>query len=408
MTSQRPLLMIPGPVEVSPAVLEALADPPPSHLAPDLIAAFGEALRAMRAIWRAPASARSFAVPGGGTLAMEAAACNLVAPGERALVAVTGYFGDRMAEMLRRRGAEVETIAADPGEVPDLDRLETELERAVLERRAYKALFATHVDTSTGVRVDPEPLARLARQFDALSVFDGVCATAAERFEMEAWDADLYFTASQKAVGLPPGLALWVAGPRALEARHALAAPPPMTLDFDAWSPVMEAYEEGRGAYFSTPPTGLVMALRASLAEILADGPDAASAVTATVDRHRRAAEALRAAWSALRLRFVPSHAEQAANTLSALHFPEGRGNEVLAAIREQGVVVAGGLLPALAGRYFRIGHMGHVTRSAEPLLRTVRAVALALYDDKMADGAQAAFEERWDASPRELRPAQA
>ena len=75
----------------------------------------------------------------------------------------------------------------------------------------FKALFATHVDTSTGVRVDPEPLCRLAREAGILAVFDGVCATAGERFEMAAWGADLYFTASQKAIGLPPGLALMVA-----------------------------------------------------------------------------------------------------------------------------------------------------------------------------------------------------
>ena len=75
------------------------------------------------------------------------------------------------------------------------------------------------MDTSTGVRVDPEPLCRLAREAGALAVFDGVCATAGERFEMAAWGADLYFTGSQKAIGLPPGLALMVAGERALAAR---------------------------------------------------------------------------------------------------------------------------------------------------------------------------------------------
>ena len=395
--SRRPLLMIPGPVEVSPAVLEAASGPPPSHLAPDLLAAFGDALRAMRLLWKASADSQPFVVGGGGTLAMEAAATNLLAPGERALVVVTGFFGERMAEMLRRRGVEVGAVAAEPGEAPPLTEVESVLERAVLERRRYKVLFATHVDTSTGVRTDPAPLAALARRFDVISVFDGVCATAGERFEMASWDADLYFTASQKAIGLPPGLALWVAGPRALEARRTLAAPPPLTLDFDSWRPVMEAYEEGRTAYFSTPATTLVRALATGLAELLGEpgAKDPAMAVDAVVGRHERAAAALRAAWRELGLEPVPGRDALAANTLSALRYPEGKGNEILGAIRDRGVIVAGALHPALLGRSFRVGHMGHVTRNAEPLERTIEAIAGALGTESRA--ALDAFRASWE-----------
>jgi len=389
--------MIPGPVEVSPAVLEAASGAPPSHLAPGFVAAFGRALGAMRRVWRSTPESQPFVVSGGGTLAMEAAACNLVAPGETALVAITGYFGDRMAEMLRRRGAEVATVTAQPGESVDLALLEAEFERSVLARRPVRALFATHVDTSTGVRVDPEPLAALARRFDALSVFDGVCATAGERFEMARWDADLYFTASQKALGLPPGLALWVAGPRALAARRGLAVAPPLSLDFDAWRPVMQAYEEGAGKYFSTPATSLVTALDAGLDELLHEADD--DPMTAVFERHARAAAALRSAWDALDLAPVPARREIAANTLSALYFPDGRGNEILAAVRDQGVIIAGGLHAALAGRYFRVGHMGEVTRSAEPLQRTVGAVATALgAGSETLRAVRRAFEEAWEA----------
>ncbi|HLF55987.1 MAG TPA: aminotransferase class V-fold PLP-dependent enzyme, partial [Thermoanaerobaculia bacterium] len=301
--------MIPGPVEISPAVLAASAAPPLGHLDPRFVGDFGAALGAMRRVWRAGPGAAPFVVAGGGTIAMEAAACNLIAPGERALVVSTGYFGDRMAEMLRRRGAEVTELEAPPGDAPAEAGVEVELERALLGRRPFRALFATHVDTSTGVRIDPEPLARLARRFDALSVFDGVCATAGERFEMAEWDADLYFTASQKALGLPAGLALWVASPRALEARSRLSAPPPLALDWDAWRPVFEGYESGKPGYFSTPPTTLVAALRVGLDELLAEADDPAAAMTAVWARHERAAQALRSAWRALELAAVPARA---------------------------------------------------------------------------------------------------
>lgn len=396
MSDVRPLLMIPGPVEISPRVAAAAAEPPMSHLDPEFVASFGAALAAMRAVWRASEASSPFAVPGGGTLAMESAATNVVAPGERALVAVSGYFGERMAEMLRRRGAEVETIEAPPGEAPAVAQVVSALERGTAAGRPFKALFATHVDTSTGVLVDPEPLARVAREQGALSVFDGVCATAGERFEMAAWDADVYFTAAQKALGLPAGLALWVASPRAMAARAALAAPPPLAGDWDAWQPVMAGYESGTPRYFSTPPTTLVRALAVGLAELLEEGPDAATAIERVLERHRRAAAALGAAWSALGLAPVPARPEIAAHTLSALRFPAGRGNELVGAIRARGVQVAGGLHAGLAGRYFRVGHMGEVTREAEPLARTVAAIADALGGDRRA--AESAFETAWTA----------
>jgi alanine-glyoxylate transaminase/serine-glyoxylate transaminase/serine-pyruvate transaminase len=394
MKTARPLLMIPGPVEISARVAAAAAELPLGHLDPEFLAAFGGALRAMRAVWRAGEDAAAFVVPGGGTLAMESAATNVVAPGERALVVVSGYFGDRMAEMLRRRGAEIETVGAPPGDAPEIGAVAAALARARDSGRPVKALFATHVDTSTAVRVDPEPLARLAAEHGALSVFDGVCATAGERFEMATWGADVYFTASQKALGLPAGLALWVASPRALAARAALAALPPMAGDWEAWRPVMAGYESGAPRYFSTPPTTLVAALAVGLAELLEEAADPGEAMARVFARHRRAARALAAAWDALGLEPVPARPEIAANTLSALRFPPGRGNELVGAIRERGVQVAGGLHAALAGTYFRVGHMGEVTRARDPLARTVAAVAEAIGGDAHAAGH--AFADAW------------
>lgn len=367
--------MIPGPVEVSPAVLEAAAAPPPSHTAPGLIDAFGTCLERMRAVWRASADSRPFVVAGGGTLAMEMAAANLVEPGERAVVVVTGYFGDRMAEMLRRQGAEVVEVTAPVGDAPAVD----EVARA-LAGGPTKALFATHVDTSTGVRVDPEPLARLAREARVLSVFDGVCATGGERFDMADWGADVYLTGAQKALGLPPGLALWVVSPAALEARRQRrATAPPMVLDWLEWLPIMTAYEERRPSYFSTPATQLIPPLAVALGEILDDG------VEARVERHRRSAETLRAAWREAGLRPVPVRPELAANTLSALYLPAG-AEGLVATVAEHGVTVAGGLHPEIKSRSFRVGHMGWVVTRPELLERTTQAVRRALAELEVAN----------------------
>jgi alanine-glyoxylate transaminase/serine-glyoxylate transaminase/serine-pyruvate transaminase len=384
----RPLLMIPGPVEVSPRVLEAVAVQPPGHVGREAIEAFGSALAAMRHVWLAEPGSQPFVVGGGGSLAMEMAAFNLVAAGERVLVIRTGYFSDRMAEMLRRLGAVVEEVGAAPGDAPAAEAV-----RAALAETGggapWKALFATHVDTSTGVRLDPAPLARLARERGLLSVFDGVCATGGERFEMAEWDADVYFTASQKALGVPPGLALMVVSPRALAARASRPGPPPpMILDWEVWLPVHRAYEERRAAYFSTPPTNLVLGLAAGLAEIESEG------VAARVARHARAADALRAAWRHLGLDLLPVRPELAANTLSAL-CPRRDGApadapQVVARIAAHGVAVATGLLPDLRDRYFRIGHMGWVIGRPDLLRRTVAAVAEALRDTGLGRGEEA------------------
>jgi alanine-glyoxylate transaminase/serine-glyoxylate transaminase/serine-pyruvate transaminase len=390
--------MIPGPVELSPAVLAAAAAPPPSHVSPRLIEAFGTSIERMRQVWQAGAASQPFIVAGSGTLAMEMAAANLIEPGNRALVVVTGYFSERMSEILRRAGAEAVEIGGPVGTVPSVDEI-----REVLERQGpFKALFATHVDTSTGVRVDPEPLCRLAREAGALAVFDGVCATAGERFAMAEWDADVYFSASQKAVGVPPGLALLVASERALAVSATRkAGPPPLFLDWASWLPIHRAYEERKPSYFATPATGLVMALETALGEILADG------VAARIDAHARAGAAMRAAWTALGLRFVPRSQEVTGNTLSVLLYPEGIDATLLPKIAARGVIVAGGLHPAVRTTSFRVGHMGYTVTRPDSLRRAVTAVAEALresgarVDPEAALSAMTALEDSPAPAPR-------
>jgi len=371
MLSDRALLMIPGPIEVSPAVRSALDATPPSHLAPDVIEVFGSALERMRPVWLASRDAQPFVVSGGGTIAMDMAVCNLIDPGDRVLLVNTGYFSDRMREMLGRRGARVDTLDAEPGASVAPETVAAALDAGDGE---FKALFATHVDTSTGVCVDAEAYARAAAEQGVLSVFDGVCATAAERFDMEDWGADVYLTASQKAIGLPPGLALMLTTPRALAARKQLSVAPPLSLDWLAWLPIMRAYEAREASYFSTPATGLLDALGVSLREILDTEYHGQHGMGARFALHERAGRAMRAAWRALGLDLF-CRPEVAANTLSAIRYPDGTGPELVAHIRDADVVVAGGLLPGHQSDYFRVGHMGWTVTQPRLLLETVEAI---------------------------------
>ncbi|HOU16063.1 MAG TPA: aminotransferase class V-fold PLP-dependent enzyme, partial [Anaerolineae bacterium] len=228
--------MIPGPIEFDPAVLAAMGAPTTSHVAPDFIEVFGQALERMREVFLSP-DGQPFIVAGSGTLAMDLAGANLIEPGDKALVVNTGYFGDRYGTLLERYGAEVTHVRAPVGGCPTLEAVE-----AAFKTARFKLMTVTHVDTSTGVLTDVQGLAALARQYDTLIVVDGVCSVAGEDLRMTEWGVDVALTASQKAVGTPPGLALLVAGPRAMAAFKARTRP---VLNFYAdwtnWLPVMEA-----------------------------------------------------------------------------------------------------------------------------------------------------------------------
>jgi alanine-glyoxylate transaminase/serine-glyoxylate transaminase/serine-pyruvate transaminase len=359
----RKLLMIPGPVEFSPAVLRAMGMSTTSHVAPNFIEVFGQALERLRYVFLCP-TGQPFVVAGSGTLAMDMAAANLVEPGDQALVVNTGIFSDRFAAILERYGALVTHVHAPAvGDVPALEEVQ-----AALEAADYKLMTITHVDTSTGVRVDVRPLAELGRQHELLVLVDGVCATAGEAFDQEEWGVDLALTASQKAIGVPPGLGLVMAGTRAIEAFHARRTPVgSYYADWTQWLPIMEAYEARRPSYFGTPPVNLIWALNISLAQILQEG------MAERVARHQRLSDACKAGITALGMGQVPVSSEVAAATLTAPRYPEGVDGSILGRINDEGVILAGGLHPQIKDRYFRIGHMGAVT--AGDILATLGAI---------------------------------
>ena len=122
---------------------------------------------------------------------MDLAGANLIEPGDRALVISTGYFGERFADLLKRYGAEVTIIKSEVGGVVETEKIENELKRA-----NYKLLTFTHVDTSTAVRVDPEPIGKLGQKYNVLTILDGVCSVAGEEIKQDELGIDVAVTAS--------------------------------------------------------------------------------------------------------------------------------------------------------------------------------------------------------------------
>lgn len=363
----RKLLMIPGPIEFESEVMQSMAVPTPSHVDPDFISVFANSLKLLKAVCQSE-SGQAFIVAGTGTLAMDMAAANLIETGDKALVISTGYFGLRFAEILKRYGADVDILEAQVGDIVPMERIEEQL-----KSKKYKLLTFTHVDTSTAVLNDAKSIGALGKKYNVLTVLDGVCSVAGEEIKQEAWGIDVVVTASQKAVGVPPGLALLVASQNAMKAFEQRKTPVANYYgDWANWLPIMRAYENKQASYFGTPPVNLIMALEKSLQLIVKEGLENRFA------RHLRAGKAMRAAIRALGLELLSKNEAVASNTLTAPLYPSKiDAATFLKEINQEGIILAGGLLPELKTKYFRIGHMGSVNKA--DLLATIGAIETVL-----------------------------
>lgn len=363
---ERTLLMIPGPTAITAEVLAAGARPVLSHSDPRMRSFVAQSLARLRSLFDAPSSQPIIAA-GSGTLAMEIGLANLIEPGDRVLIVETGVFGGRFRTIAERNGAEFRVESSALGRTPDADQI-----RKAIEDFRPKVVTMTHVDTSSGVRVDVAELSRLARERDALVVVDGVCSIGGEEFHGDAWGVDVALTASQKAIGAPPGLAIVTVGPRARAARDNRRTPfPGYFTDFRNWLPVMESYEGGAPGYFGTPAVTLLATLYTALEEL------AAEPMPQRIARHARIAGAFKAGVAALGLENV-ADADANANTLTVIRNPTGVGDELVDAVRAEGVTIARAIHPELRGRSFRVGHMG-ICGPAE-ILTTLGAIERALH----------------------------
>jgi alanine-glyoxylate transaminase/serine-glyoxylate transaminase/serine-pyruvate transaminase len=348
------LLMIPGPTELTQGVLTALSAPMCSHLDPGFTDDWKQTLQRLRLVFGC-SNGQPFVASGNGTLAMDMAAANLPEPDDTVLVVNTGVFGDRFASILGCYGRTVTQVCAPQiGDVPSLEAVEN-----LLRDGNFKLLVATHVDTSTGVRVDVKRLAALGHRYGTLVVVDGVCAVAGEEMQQEEWNIDLVVAASQKALGAPPGLAIVMAGPRAVHAFHARKTPVRHgDADWTFWLPLVENGITRETRHRGTPPINLIRALNVALSQILAEG------LEARVAHHELVSKAIKAGVNALGLTQVPIGPDRAAHTLSAVYYPPGLDCSLLAHVEEEGVILSGGFHPVIHDRYFRIGHMGTISHS--------------------------------------------
>lgn len=344
------MLLIPGPTPVVDSIYDAMANETWSHTDPRFVKIYKHTIDQTREIFNTDGEV--FVVAGSGTIGMEMAIVNTVAEGEKLLVVSQGYFGDRFIKLGQAFGIQVDVLQSEWGQQVSPEEIDKKLSEG-----NYKAVTVTHADTSTGVKIDLEAVVPVIKKHDALVIVDGVCATTAmdEDMSKEYGGAgntiDIVLTGSQKAIGVPPGIALVAFNQKALDARAAMERVQAYYCDIYNWLPVMHDPSK----YFATPAVNLIYALEEGLRIVLEEGIDA------RIARHKAFGRAVRQSLAVYGMNAIASE-EVAAPTLSCILYPEGIDDgKFRAAMADKGTVLSGSLAH-LAGKAFRIGHMGNTT----------------------------------------------
>jgi alanine-glyoxylate transaminase / serine-glyoxylate transaminase / serine-pyruvate transaminase len=347
----RRILMGPGPSDVSPRVLSALARPTIGHLDPEFQALMEEIKGALQRLFNAPDHA-CVPLPAPGTAGMEAAIMNLLEPGDRAVIAVNGAFGGRMADMAGRAGASVVTVDHEWGQPVDPGRVDTALAQA-----PAKLLAFVHAETSTGVRSDAASLCAVARRHGALSVVDCVTSLGGIVVDVAGWDADVVYSGTQKCLSAPPGLspiALSKRAQAAISGRKEKVRS--WLLDFN----LLMSYwggPDGTGGggrtYHHTAPINALYGLHEALVALFEEGQQAA------IVRHARMHQAFAAGVEAAGLSFLVDEAHRLPQ-LNTVRVPDGVDEAAVRAhvLKHWDLEIGAGLGP-MKGQVWRIGLMG-------------------------------------------------
>jgi alanine-glyoxylate transaminase / serine-glyoxylate transaminase / serine-pyruvate transaminase len=373
------LLLGPGPSEVDPEVLRALIMPPLGHLDPVLLEMMGDLQQQLRDAFRTKNNV-TLALSGTGTSGMEAALCNTIEPGDDVLVAVIGYFGERLCEIAARVGGKVHRVEAEWGTMLTPERIMEEIQRV-----RPRVACVVHAETSTGVRQELEGVGKVARDANALLIVDAVTSLGGQTLEVDAWKIDVCYSGSQKCLGAPSGLSPITFGERALE-RIKERRTPVQSFYLDAL--LLAKYWQDR-QYHHTISAPLIYSLHQAMTLLHAEG------LKARWQRHRLNHEAFRAGVEAMGMQILPEESFSLW-PLNAVRVPVGLDELAIrqALLNNHGIEVGGGLGP-LKGTLLRVGLMGYGSQQ-EYVLQLLAALETVLremrYKVEAGTGLQAAM----------------
>jgi alanine-glyoxylate transaminase / serine-glyoxylate transaminase / serine-pyruvate transaminase len=353
------LLLGPGPSNANPAVLEAMKTSPLGHLDPAFLGVMDEIQAMLRYVWQTR-NTLTIAVSGTGTAAMEATIANSVEPGDKVLIGVAGYFGNRLVDMAGRYGAEVHTITKPWGQVFSLAEL-----RAAMETHRPRILALVHAETSTGACQPMIGVGDLCREFDCLLLLDTVTSLGGAPIFLDEWGVDLAYSCSQKGLGCSPGASPFTMDDRALQKlQQRKDKVPNWYLDMN----LLGKYWGSERVYHHTAPVNLYFGLREALRLLAEEG------IENSWQRHQQNVEYL---WAGVEDLGLKLHVQKEFRlpTLTTVCIPEGVDGKALSGrlLNEFNIEVGGGL-GELAGKVWRVGLMGFNSRK-EPVDRLLDAL---------------------------------
>jgi aspartate aminotransferase-like enzyme len=355
------LLLIPGPVTVAPAVLSAMSRQMIDHRSAEYARLLERISTGMQPLFGTPSEVLVLGASGSGGL--EAAIANAVSPGDTVLAAPVGVFGQRLINMARTHGATVEVLETPLGHRVDAAALAARLKADTAHE--ISTILLTHNETSTGVQNDMAELSAAIGDHPALRIVDSVSGLGASEFKMDEWGFDIVITASQKALAVPPGLAMVAVSPRGWERIEKTTSP---RFYFD----LIKARDFAKlGQTPWTPPVSIAYALDVGLSAFEAEGAPNVWA------RHERYAKAYRAAAAAIGVE-VFSQPDAHSVTVVALKVPAGlEADAIRRALRERFGISIGGGQQELKGKVVRLGTMGALEKA--DILRAIGALETVL-----------------------------
>ena len=361
------ILLGPGPSNASPRVLQAMMSPMIGYADPEFMVVLDEVSELLRLVFQTD-EGLAIALPGTGSAGMQAGLNSLLEPGDTVVICSCGYFGERMADMAERLGANAVVLRGEWGMPFPPEMLEEELGR----HDSVKMVSVVHAETSTGVLQPLDEIARLARAHGALLMVDAVTSLGGSEFAFDETGIDYAYSCSQKCLGAPPGICPVAIGPRALEVIDSRTTKPPSWyLDLG----LIAKYWGPEHVYHHTAPISMILGLREALRIVLEEGLDS------RIARHRRNSAALRAGVAALGLDFLVPESYRL-DQITAVRIPEGVDDATVRQrlLREHMIEIGKGFGP-FDGNVWRIGLMGESSK-AEYLLALLSSLEGILPDE--------------------------